>query len=355
MTKRIPQGVRWVDNGRPQNEYQLFPEEYFSAADATIYFGDIWMDDITNLQFGLVEKTNPLFGYADKTWAHFMRGSRLVTGSFRIAFREAGFMYTVIDHIGQLKSSRPTLSFLLAGEERPKWYGDVKQRLEEVIGGWQSSKAAKKKTRKVPRWTSATLKKGMVSDEVMQLQISLYGRGFYNGVIEGKYDDETVAAVKAYQKSKGYAVTGIADAKIKDDFSDVETYVVPNEDYGSVTPNGQAEPRMVEYEKNVWGYDTVKRADDVRNQDTYFYRGRTTEINGFHPEWLFQNGIDIYINYGPLDEFVKGRDKILQEATFNTTVKAIRNVQLTGVAQVLDPRSGEPIEEVYQFMAQDMD
>ncbi|MNG35723.1 hypothetical protein D3C84_1225340 [compost metagenome] len=40
--------------------------------------------------------------------------------------------------------------------------------------------------------------------------------------------------------------------------------------------------------------------------------------------------------------------------SFNSTIKAIRNVQLTGVTQVIDA-SGQAVEEIYEFIAKDLD
>jgi len=51
----------------------------------------------------------------------------------------------------------------------------------------------------------ANLQRGTTrTDQVRALQCMLQGRGVYNGAIDGKYGDATVAAVRAYRKSIGW-------------------------------------------------------------------------------------------------------------------------------------------------------
>ncbi len=57
---------------------------------------------------------------------------------------------------------------------------------------------------------SDTLRKGMASAAVKQMQQRLRQTGLYKGPCTRKYGDKTVAAVKAFQKRIGYTPTGIA-------------------------------------------------------------------------------------------------------------------------------------------------
>lgn len=131
------QNPRAVTFTRQQVEYQQFPEEFFSGADVVIYFGDVWLADITSLQFTLIEPVRPIYGYASYTWDAVKRGTRLIQGRFSIAFREAGYLYRVLDHIGQLGGRvAPTLAHLLAGESGvPQWHADALQTIEELLDG----------------------------------------------------------------------------------------------------------------------------------------------------------------------------------------------------------------------------
>ena len=53
--------------------------------------------------------------------------------------------------------------------------------------------------------------KGSSGDSVEKLQQALKIKGYFNGVVDGKYGDITVNAVKAYQKANGLSQTGKAD------------------------------------------------------------------------------------------------------------------------------------------------
>ncbi len=61
-----------------------------------------------------------------------------------------------------------------------------------------------------------TLKKGSKGDAVKQLQQRLKQLGYYNSTIDGDYGNNTVSAVKAFQKKNGLSQTGTVDEKTMD-------------------------------------------------------------------------------------------------------------------------------------------
>jgi hypothetical protein len=104
---------------------------------------------------------------------------------------------------------------------------------------------------------------------------------------------------------------------------------------------------MAQYENEIWGDPFVPERAESRQHKPFFYSGPKSEI-------LQKTGFDIYIVYGPLPHDVEKRGALPGTVSYSTTVKAIRGVQLTGCTQVLDP-TGKPIEEVYEFIARDID
>lgn len=126
--------IKGVQYTKPQTEYQVFPESYFSGADLTMYFEDIWVDDLTAIEFNLQESLVPVYGYNAYTWDTVARGTRLIEGHFRIAFREVGYLHAVMQHIGQGEGkAKPYIAYLMTGEEPPDWLAGVKERLEDQI------------------------------------------------------------------------------------------------------------------------------------------------------------------------------------------------------------------------------
>ncbi len=347
-----PKGVRY---NKTQTEYQLFPEEYFSAADCTIYFGDTWIDDLTAIQIELTEKILPVYGYASKTFDYTLRGQRIVQGAFRIAFREAGYLFTVLDHIGQLSNAQPAEAFLLQGKEVPQWHGHVKQRIETLLEVWHGNANSSATKRLSPRFR-APLRYGMNTNDVRHLQQALTEQGFYSGDLNGLFDAATEEAVKNYQNHMGYTSTGVVDKQMEEDFSVSETVVSPISNPLANDPNGLAEPRMVQYEKEIWGRSFIKDGESVRKHESFFYRGRQSDNNGVHTQKLYQKGIDIHINFGPLPEFLQSKlYKSTSALSFNTTVRALRNVQIYSLGVMIDAKTGEAVEEVYNFIAKDLD
>lgn len=77
-------------------EYQVYPEEYFSGCDVSIYFGDAWIDEIVSINFAVIEQVQPVFGYNSFVYDAAARGSRLVSGTFRINFRESFYLHKII-------------------------------------------------------------------------------------------------------------------------------------------------------------------------------------------------------------------------------------------------------------------
>lgn len=89
-------------------EYQRFKSEYFSGADVRIYFGDIWVDEITNLQFTLQEQVVPIYGYASYTWDKVARGNRFIQGSFNINFKESYYLHSVMQRLSSKMKTNST-------------------------------------------------------------------------------------------------------------------------------------------------------------------------------------------------------------------------------------------------------
>ena len=51
--------------------------------------------------------------------------------------------------------------------------------------------------------SNGTMREGDTGEDVYTLQARLFGLGYYNGRIDGRYSSETTAAVKAFQKANG--------------------------------------------------------------------------------------------------------------------------------------------------------
>ena len=79
-------------------EYQLFSNDYFTGSDVGFYMGDIWIDDIVDLEFSMTEQIMPVYGYASYTADAFVRGNRIIQGAFTINFKSVGYINEVLRH-----------------------------------------------------------------------------------------------------------------------------------------------------------------------------------------------------------------------------------------------------------------
>lgn len=80
-------------------EYKRFNSDYYTGADVRIYFGDIWVDEINNLQFMLQENVAPIYGFCSHTWNRVARGTRQISGSFTINFKESYYLHSVLERL----------------------------------------------------------------------------------------------------------------------------------------------------------------------------------------------------------------------------------------------------------------
>jgi hypothetical protein len=259
-----PRGVtyKWT---KDRVEYQLFPEEFFSGADMKIYFGDTFIEDIVSLQFVLQETVKPLYGYASRTHEEVARGRRTVEGVIAIAFREAGYLSSILDHIGQLGNIDDPrdneLNALVRGGTRQKWHGEVLQTFEEIM-------------KELPR-------------------------------MDG---DLTADQMKNYDEFGAYK-------------------------------------RYTQYENSIWGRRNSKDSLNL-NDKPFFYTSRGS-VN--HQQSLRKGGFDIFMTYGPIENSIKSEKGV----SFNSTVRAIRGVELISTGQMVE--TDGTIVEMYQFIAKDVD
>lgn len=79
--------------------YERFPPEYFSGSNIHIFFDDIYIDEIINMQFSMREKVQPVYGYNSYTYDDMLRGNRIVQGAFRINFKKVNYIRSAIESI----------------------------------------------------------------------------------------------------------------------------------------------------------------------------------------------------------------------------------------------------------------
>jgi len=121
--------------------YERFPPEYFSGSNIRIYFGDIFVDEITLLSFSLQEQVMPVHGYNSFTFDHVFRGNRMVQGGFSINFKDVNYLSSMTDAIlegnydeykaNSIKEPTPENINKLYGYVNEGWTNDFKKYSED--------------------------------------------------------------------------------------------------------------------------------------------------------------------------------------------------------------------------------
>ncbi|CDQ41811.1 hypothetical protein [Virgibacillus salexigens] len=224
-------------------EYQLYSQEYFSGADMHIYFGDIWVDEITSLEFSLKEEILPIYGYNSYTYDEVVRGRRQIMGAFSMNFKSVSYLQQVLQHAEAIQHTLTSVS---------------------------NSKGIN-----IEHYEKYKL------DEILRL----YGKESFEQIAE-------------------------------------------------------------EYERAIWGEET--EGEDHLLTDAYAPYFQRNNPYGFN----------LRINYGAVEEsyrnnqFYSSKDQSIKP---NLTVETVNGVQITGVQKrVATADQGAPIQEVYSFMAQDL-
>lgn len=94
--------ITW-NNTRGQSSYKLEErphvtnnvngtKRYYSSVDAEIYFGNIFIDEVTSITWTIQQQAMPIYGYNSYCFDDVAVGSRLVQGQFAVNFTKAGYL-----------------------------------------------------------------------------------------------------------------------------------------------------------------------------------------------------------------------------------------------------------------------
>jgi hypothetical protein len=83
---------------------QAINEEYFSGSQASIFIGDVWVDEIIDWQISYGASATPIYGYGDTFFSHAAQGRVLVQGSFTINFKEPNYLFAILERYNKYNS-----------------------------------------------------------------------------------------------------------------------------------------------------------------------------------------------------------------------------------------------------------
>lgn len=89
------------------NKADTYATSYFTGTQASIYVGDIWVDEVFGISFSASQSIIPLFGYASTFFDAVAKGKVLVQGYFDINFVDEGYLYAILE--AKLREDNPQI------------------------------------------------------------------------------------------------------------------------------------------------------------------------------------------------------------------------------------------------------
>jgi hypothetical protein len=73
--------------------------DFYSGSQISVWFGNIFMDDINSIQWARNQNKVPIYGYASQNFDAVANGTVIVQGTFTINFRQQGYIPAVVSEI----------------------------------------------------------------------------------------------------------------------------------------------------------------------------------------------------------------------------------------------------------------
>jgi hypothetical protein len=105
-------------------ELQTF--SYHSGAQISVWFEDIWINDISSISWQYSQEKRPLYGYASTYFDAVARGQVMIQGNFTINFRQRDYISFVINNLRNLATDLKTS---VSREDQTSRWDAVKPRI----------------------------------------------------------------------------------------------------------------------------------------------------------------------------------------------------------------------------------
>lgn len=115
-------GPKRVDKKYTATELQSF--SYYSGSQISIWFGDIWVDDILQISWQYEQGKRPIYGYASQYFDAVAKGQILIQGNFTVNFREKGYISYILNNLPKLEAE---LNTTLTGKQKAQQWAVVKE------------------------------------------------------------------------------------------------------------------------------------------------------------------------------------------------------------------------------------
>jgi hypothetical protein len=279
----------------------IYDIEYFSGSSASLFVGDVWVDEVTSISYQVSQERVPLYGYGDQLFRDVSKGQVLVQGQFSINFKEAGYLWLI------LQRYRRMMKGLEETYKTKKSTNMNRYNIEKIINGETAGDGKTSVYRK-----NETLQG--LAQEYAKEQAGAFGKkGVVRTEEQFKSRSDAAASLTGYSAATRAAAAG----------------------FGNDKSVGTVEGIFETFEDYIWNTEGNKITNSYNVSENRRADNRRADSPSLNP-------FDIYLVYG---DFASDRS--------NHTIQKIQDVYITGSAKQIVANS-ENIQEVYQFLARDI-
>ena len=173
------------------NSTELQHFSYYSGSQISIWFGDIWVNDINSITWQYNQEKRPLYGYASQHFDAVAKGQVLIQGSFVVNFRQKDYISFVIKNL-------------------PALYNDVVAKAQTEKDRWEAIRPIVSTHLRNGTFGPSTNAEiaALAQSENFWEDVDLYERAIWGELYEtDKLDTETPDVIQNRIKPNGFDIT----------------------------------------------------------------------------------------------------------------------------------------------------
>lgn len=84
------------DRSTSNNLIERYTTDYFCGSQVAIFLGDIWLSDISMIQYEMTQTKRPFYGYKSQKFDMVAKGTQLINGAFSMNYTHTNFLNMAI-------------------------------------------------------------------------------------------------------------------------------------------------------------------------------------------------------------------------------------------------------------------
>lgn len=117
----------------------VYEYDYFAGSQILTYFEHVLVDDCVRIAFSVQQSRRPIYGYASQYYNALASGTVIVTGSFWIAFKEAGYIPVILRDVARMRTVGGSGEFFSSPADWPESGSLYSSSLSESSARWEGN------------------------------------------------------------------------------------------------------------------------------------------------------------------------------------------------------------------------